>query len=90
MTMRLLRELISLAAVYEAELPPRQDAPVIPQGRSIATWIDHTLLKPEATAAQIQKLCQEAHTSVRCGMCKPGFVSWQPDSGKHRHTNLLM
>ncbi|WP_308637978.1 deoxyribose-phosphate aldolase [Paenibacillus silvisoli] len=30
------------------------------QGAALAAYFDHTLLKPEATAAQIAKLCEEA------------------------------
>jgi deoxyribose-phosphate aldolase len=76
MTMQPLQELIQLATAYEAELPPRQDSPVMPEGGAIATWIDHTLLKPDATAAQIQKLCQEAQTHQFAAVCvNPGYVS---------------
>ncbi|OGO11613.1 MAG: deoxyribose-phosphate aldolase [Chloroflexi bacterium RBG_16_47_49] len=32
----------------------------MPEGKQIAGWIDHTLLKPEATPAQVKVLCQEA------------------------------
>lgn len=37
-----------------------------PWDRELAALIDHTLLKPDATAAQIERLCQEA---VRYGFC---------------------
>jgi deoxyribose-phosphate aldolase len=76
MTIRPLHELIRFAEAYENELPPRQDSPVIPPGGAIAAWIDHTLLKPEATAAQIQKLCQEAQAHQFSAVCvNPGYVS---------------
>jgi deoxyribose-phosphate aldolase len=37
--------------------------PVAPRlsGRDLARYIDHTLLKPEATEAQIVQLCEETH-----------------------------
>ena len=34
--------------------------PGLPDWKDIAKLIDHTLLKPEATRAQIEKLCREA------------------------------
>jgi deoxyribose-phosphate aldolase len=43
---------------------------------SIAALIDHTLLKPEATAADIQKLCGEArHYQFACVCANPYWVS---------------
>ncbi|HEX9090125.1 MAG TPA: deoxyribose-phosphate aldolase, partial [Anaerolineales bacterium] len=50
----------SLAQEYENQLPPTPAQLNIPEGKQIAAWIDHTLLKPEATAAQVRVLCQEA------------------------------
>lgn len=41
-----------------APLTPRH--PEVPFDRDLAGMIDHTLLKPDATAAQINALCQEA------------------------------
>ncbi len=55
-----LSQLLSLAQEYEQQLPPAPAALQVPQGKAIAGWIDHTLLKPEATATQIRTLCQEA------------------------------
>ena len=41
----------------------------------IAGYIDHTLLKPEATAAEIDKLCQEAREFHFAAVCvNPPFV----------------
>ncbi len=43
--------------------------------RDIAGYIDHTLLKPEATAAEIEKLCQEARAYHFAAVCvNPPFV----------------
>lgn len=48
----------------------------MPQGKDIAGWIDHTLLKPEATAVQIKTLCQEALQHRFISVCvNPAFVS---------------
>jgi deoxyribose-phosphate aldolase len=55
-----LSQILSTAADYEQQLPPVPDRLEIPLGKEIAGWIDHTLLKPEATSAQIRQLCQEA------------------------------
>jgi len=38
----------------------------------LATFIDHTLLKPDATAAQIEKLCAEAHEHKFFSVCVNG------------------
>ncbi|MEN0587214.1 deoxyribose-phosphate aldolase [Kurthia gibsonii] len=42
---------------------------------NIASLIDHTLLKPEATAAQVKELCKEARTYDFASVCvNPSFV----------------
>jgi len=70
-----LSGLISLAHDYEQELPPAPLQLNIPAGKEIAGWIDHTLLKPEATAAQIRVLCQEAMEHHFASVCiNPVFV----------------
>ena len=73
--MQSLNDLLKLAVAYEAELPPRTDSPASPQGPGIAAWIDHTLLKPDATAVQIQKLCLEAQEYQFAAVCvNPAYV----------------
>jgi deoxyribose-phosphate aldolase len=37
--------------------------------RELAAMIDHTLLKPEATAAEVEKLCKEAREYGFCSVC---------------------
>jgi deoxyribose-phosphate aldolase len=70
-----LSQLISLAQDYEHELPPVPVQLNVPAGEGIAGWIDHTLLKPEATAAQIRVLCQEAMEYHFASVCiNPVFV----------------
>ncbi len=39
----------------------------------IAPYIDHTLLKPEATAADIEKLCSEAKGAGFAAVCVPPY-----------------
>ena len=61
----MLTNLLSQAAEFEKELPPLQLPEGHPDHRDgrparLADWIDHTLLKPEATPDQIDALCQEA------------------------------
>jgi deoxyribose-phosphate aldolase len=70
-----LSQLVSLAQDYEHQLPPAPAPPAIPEGKKIAGWIDHTLLKPEATAVQIRVLCQEALEHHFASVCiNPVFV----------------
>lgn len=43
----------------------------------LASYIDHTLLKPDATQAQIDQLCQEAIQYSFCSVCvQPFWVSY--------------
>jgi deoxyribose-phosphate aldolase len=44
--------------------------------QSVAAVIDHTLLKPEATRAQVEKLCEEAATyRFACAMVNPVWAA---------------
>ena len=43
-----------------------------PELTTLASYIDHTLLKPEATLAQIDKLCDEAMTHRFASVCVNG------------------
>lgn len=72
-----IAEILELARHYEEEgLPPLPALPALPEGAAIAGWIDHTLLKPEATAEQIRDLCQEARTHGFAAVCiNPVYVS---------------
>jgi len=67
--MESLTDLLELAGQYEQELPPAAPMPEAPSGPEIAAWIDHTLLKPEATAEQIKTLCQEARQYQFASVC---------------------
>jgi deoxyribose-phosphate aldolase len=64
-----------LAREYENQLPPSPAQLNIPEGKQIAGVIDHTLLKPEATAVQIKVLCQEAMQYHFASVCiNPVYV----------------
>jgi deoxyribose-phosphate aldolase len=70
-----LDQILSLAKEYESQLPQL----VLPEGhpgsRPMASWIDHTLLKPEATPEQVEKLCAEARQYEFASVCiNPVFV----------------
>ncbi len=70
-----LSQLLSLAQEYEAHLPAAPEPLLVPQGNTIAGWIDHTLLKPDATASQIRQLCQEAMQYHFATVCiNPAYV----------------
>jgi deoxyribose-phosphate aldolase len=74
--MQSLREVLLLADSYERELPARPQALARPAGAEISAWIDHTLLKPEATAGQIKALCEEARQYHFATVCvNPAYVS---------------
>lgn len=69
-----LNKLIELARHYQNELPPTQGNPM-PEGIGIAGWIDHTLLKPEATEIQLKQLCEEAIQYRFASVCiNPVFI----------------
>ncbi|NJD59046.1 MAG: deoxyribose-phosphate aldolase [Anaerolineales bacterium] len=70
-----LAHIISLAKDYDHQLPPAPAPFTPPAGREIAGWIDHTLLKPDATATQIRTLCQEAQQHHFASVCiNPSYV----------------
>ena len=67
--MQSLKQILVMADSYERELPAAPAPLPMPRGAEISTWIDHTLLRPEATAAQVKKLCEEArqyHFRIAC------------------------
>ncbi len=74
--MKNIDEILELAGCYDQELPALPAAMQLPEGKEIAAWIDHTLLKPEATASQVKVLCQEAIDSGFAAVCvNPAFIS---------------
>jgi deoxyribose-phosphate aldolase len=74
--MTTLSVILQLAKNYENTLPPIPELPVAPQGAEISRWIDHTILKPEATAQQVKKICEEALEYNFASVCvNPSFAS---------------
>jgi len=68
-------DLLNLAREYEQQLPELQLPSGHPGSQPIASWIDHTLLKPEATPEQIEKLCEEARAYRFATVCiNPVYV----------------
>jgi len=71
-----LDKTLLLADEYFRELPPAPVPLSVPSGAALAGWIDHTILKPEATAAQVRKLCDEARQFHFATVCvNPAYVS---------------
>jgi deoxyribose-phosphate aldolase len=68
-------------ATGDDELPRRADVPAPPRDlaalpETIARFIDHTLLKPEATADEIVRLCAEAREHGFYAVCiNPAWVA---------------
>lgn len=70
-----VNEILSLADKYEHALPPAPPPLSAPTTTELAHWIDHTLLKPEATADQIRKLCSQAREFHFATVCvNPSYV----------------
>lgn len=69
MAKSLLEQIHKQTETYYQELPAR------PQGAAVAGWIDHTILKPEATPGQVEQICQEALAYCFAAVCvNPVFV----------------
>src|SRR5512142_2212256 len=70
-----LTDLLAEAKEYETRLPELKEWEEQRVDRPLASRIDHTLLKPEATPAQVEKLCDEARSYVFASVCvNPIFV----------------
>lgn len=71
-----LTEILEKAENYIHQLPTAPAPLPIPKGKDISAWIDHTLLKPEATAEQVKQLCLEAKSHQFATVCiNPVYVS---------------
>jgi deoxyribose-phosphate aldolase len=70
-----LGEILSLADQYEHTLPPAPPTFSVPTGIDLAGWIDQTLLKPEATKAEVSKMCVQARQLHFASVCiNPSYV----------------
>jgi len=70
-----IKKILTLADEYIHELPPLPSPLSVPEGLGLAQWIDHTILKPEASQSQVKKLCEEAilyHFATVC--INPAYV----------------
>lgn len=63
-----LTELIERAKSYTMELPAFPNNGRVAPDR-LSEWIDHTLLKPEATPAQIREICEDARKYKFAAVC---------------------
>ena len=71
-----LDNVLEKADQYLHELPPALPQQAFPIGAALAGWIDHTILKPDATANQVYKLCEEARQFHFATVCiNPAYVS---------------
>lgn len=69
-----INTLIEQAKSYNEKLP-NIPALTLPKAGQIAGWIDHTLLKAQATEKQISVLCQEAREYKFASVCiNPVFI----------------
>ncbi len=72
--MKKLNEIIEQAKSFEMNLPDKKKYP-IPDKSEIAGWIDHTLLKAQATTEQVKKICHEAREYQFASVClNPVFI----------------
>lgn len=69
MTYTTIQDIRQKAEEY-SQHPPELVLPVgHPGSRSLASWIDHTLLKPEAVPTQVEQLCAEARQYQFASVC---------------------
>ena len=52
----------------------------ISKPQTIALYIDHTLLKPEATKQQIRSLCEEALDHHFYSVCVNSWIAFSPEN----------
>lgn len=80
-----IKHLLQLTDEYEQQLPPFPAGGVL-ENPNLAACIDHTLLKPEGTLAQLEKLCSEAREYQFATVCVNGVyvaraAKWLQGSG---------
>lgn len=60
----------ALLASLPPSLPPLSPAPQLPSSaRAVASLVDHTLLAPQSTSSDIEKLCDEALELGTASVC---------------------
>lgn len=64
-----MKELITLLDELEKQLPPLVLPEELKREVPFSSWIDHTLLKPEATPEQIEQICEEAKRYQFASVC---------------------
>ena len=65
-----------LTLITAALIPPALPQQALSSWQSLAAVIDHTLLKPDATRAQVENLCDEAaRYKFACAMVNPVWAS---------------
>jgi deoxyribose-phosphate aldolase len=70
-----LSDTFDMVEAYLHELPPAPAPLTAPTGATLAGWIDHTILKPDASSSQIRKLCDEARQYHFATVCiNPVYV----------------
>ncbi|BAJ63950.1 deoxyribose-phosphate aldolase [Anaerolinea thermophila] len=71
-----MKEILTLLDEFERVLPPLVLPEELSSNKPFSSWIDHTLLKPEATPQQIEHLCEEAKQYQFASVCvNPVYVS---------------
>lgn len=66
--MSTIEKLLQIADEYERSLPPFPGALQV-EPMSVAEYLDHTLLKPEASEGQVEQLCNEALSYGCASVC---------------------
>jgi deoxyribose-phosphate aldolase len=57
---KIVAEVVARMGAQGASAAPQASGAAVPLASELARFIDHTLLKPEATEEQVNKLCEEA------------------------------
>lgn len=64
-----ISQLLKRAESFHQNLPEMPVPLKPPSGEEIASWIDHTLLKPQAKAEDVKQLCEEARQYGFAAVC---------------------